>query len=224
MTADADKERLKAAKRAIFAWVNKQKLKTTPKAVLKVLAEYADVDGKSFHGQTTICERVGCSKSTLKRTLVALENEGRIRRQHRYDGRGKRTSDDIWLLYLELPLKMSPSDPTTAQNDVDYSSNCTSLGLILTPESNRESTDESFPLIPKGEQEEKSDWDSGKKGRRAFKMYPGTPGFDRWCGYYRACGNEDRVSEAVRLGYIAGTTTYPPTVGAGQQSNREASA
>ncbi|UVK37383.1 hypothetical protein LHFGNBLO_004406 [Mesorhizobium sp. AR10] len=83
------------------------------------------------------------------------------------------------------------------------------------------------PLTPTGEQEvgeEKSDWDSGKKGRPAFKMYPGTPGFDRWCGYYRACGNEDRVSEAVRLGYVAGTTTYPPTVGAGQQSNREASA
>ncbi|HEU5032714.1 MAG TPA: helix-turn-helix domain-containing protein [Spirillospora sp.] len=91
------------------------------KAVLLVLANYADEEFSCYPAQATIAEETEQSVRTVRRQLARLEELGLIRREHRYDGRGKRTSDRF---YLDLdataaePLadNLTASDPADADD------------------------------------------------------------------------------------------------------------
>lgn len=68
------------------------------KAVLLVLADYADHEWSCFPSQAKIAEQAEVGERTVRRILAEWEQTGLIRRAHRLavDGRG-RTSDRIYL-------------------------------------------------------------------------------------------------------------------------------
>lgn len=70
-----------------------------PKAVMLVLADYADEDGSCFPGQARVAGETETSERTVRRVLAELETVGALHREPRYrtDGHGGRTSDRIFL-------------------------------------------------------------------------------------------------------------------------------
>lgn len=88
----------------------------TRKSILRVLAIAANADDLStFIGQDTIAERAECDVRTVRRHLAALEADGRIMRKHRYNSRGKRTSDLITLI-VALPDNLPRSHESLQDN------------------------------------------------------------------------------------------------------------
>ena len=78
------------------------------KATLLILANYADENFSCFPSQETIAEESEQSVSSVYRQLKRLEALSLIRREKRYDGRGKRTSDRF---FLNLDLVVNVHDP-----------------------------------------------------------------------------------------------------------------
>jgi hypothetical protein len=73
------------------------------KSVLAAVATFADEDGYAYCGQATLAEMTDMSERSVREHLHNLEHAyGKIRREHRRKerggGRGKFTSDGIWLL------------------------------------------------------------------------------------------------------------------------------
>lgn len=73
------------------------------KSVLAALATFADEDGYCYAGQDTLSEMTDMSERSVREHLHNLEHAyGKIRREHRRrergGGKGKFTSDGIWLL------------------------------------------------------------------------------------------------------------------------------
>lgn len=216
-----DRQALRKAKLEMFSWVNNQKLKTGPKAVLKALAEFADQSGSTFRGQEAIAERVGCSERTVRRCLDQLENpseagEPLVRRTHRYDAKGRRTSDTITLLWRpSLPAILAGSEiaGTTGGKSVhDYRPNCTSLPAKIAASigTTVESINESYPPTHRGAQGR----DFGSRieasdGRR-MRLHAGSTEFDRWVAYWRSVGRADLVQEAISQGWLAAPSKWPP--------------
>lgn len=80
------------------AWSAEQRVGDVgTKAVLLLLANYADEEFSCFPGQGKIAEETEQSVRTVRRQLERLEALGLIKREKRYDGRGKRTSDRYFL-------------------------------------------------------------------------------------------------------------------------------
>ena len=88
---------------------------STEKAVLLVLANYADGDGECFPGQESIAQQAACSDRTVRRVLEAFEAKGLIARQERRRRDGSRTSDAIVLLAFQQAANLSGSGAATGQ-------------------------------------------------------------------------------------------------------------
>lgn len=74
---------------------------TGKKMILLALANYADEEGSCFPGQEKLARMTGQTERTVRRLLTELEDEGLIRRAHRYAaGSSGRTSDRY---ALQLP-------------------------------------------------------------------------------------------------------------------------
>jgi hypothetical protein len=111
------------------AWAAEQHLGDVAiKATLLLLANYADEQFSCFPGQETIADETDQSVSTVYRQLKRLELLRLIRREKRYDRRGKRTSDRIFLnLDLVVDIRKSALDQekslhgnmTGSKSDVD---------------------------------------------------------------------------------------------------------
>jgi hypothetical protein len=133
-------------KRAIYEWKNSAPVRGTHRAVLGALAEFADVKGETFRGQAAIAERCAFHEVTVRRALKALEGQGLIKREKRYDKQGRRTSDTIRLCINSLPSAALGSEVTTERSATHYRALCTSLPSAALPESTEESTEDSNKL------------------------------------------------------------------------------
>lgn len=83
------------------------------KAILFVLADYADSEWSSFASQRRIAAEAEVSERTVRRTLADLEASGIIRRERRHRKDGTRTSDRLLLVpdvIQSLPASLSASD------------------------------------------------------------------------------------------------------------------
>lgn len=83
-----------------LTWAFEQKLKPTQKIVLLALADHANDSGECWPGINKLCEKAGVSRSTLKRALEELEENGFIQRQERKRQNGSQTSN-LYFLTLE---------------------------------------------------------------------------------------------------------------------------
>lgn len=92
------------------------------KAVLVVLADYADDDGCAFPSQAAMAARAEMGVRTLRRHLEQLEGSGLVKRERRVGVDGERSSDGYQLalhvsaemslparLAADLPAKLAPS-------------------------------------------------------------------------------------------------------------------
>lgn len=91
-----------------MAWAIKQKAgNATGKAVLLMLANYADEDGICFPSQNTLANECECSTRAISNWLKRFEDAGLIARETRYGQLGYRTSDVIRLSIKSLPERGS---------------------------------------------------------------------------------------------------------------------
>ncbi|WP_420354814.1 helix-turn-helix domain-containing protein [Bartonella choladocola] len=91
-----------------MAWAIKQKAgNATGKAVLLMLANYADEDGICFPSQSTLATECECSTRAISNWLKRFEDAGLIARETRYGQLGYRTSDVIRLSMKSLPERRS---------------------------------------------------------------------------------------------------------------------
>ena len=88
----------------------------TEKAILLVLANYADGSGASFPGQQSIADQAACGERTVRRILASLEERGVIRREERRRRDGSRTSDVIVLVAFQQAANLAGSDEPTGQS------------------------------------------------------------------------------------------------------------
>jgi len=77
------------------------------KAILLVLANYADGAGVCFPGQENIAKQAACSERTVRRILESFEQRGIITRIERRRRDGSRTSDSIFLTAFAQPDTMT---------------------------------------------------------------------------------------------------------------------
>lgn len=90
------------------------------KAVLLILADYADERWSCYPSQGRIAAESELGERTVRRVLRELEDRGLIKRQRRGDKRGNRTSDRIFLVpatLASLPATMSARDSLPANGD-----------------------------------------------------------------------------------------------------------
>ena len=69
---------------AAMAWAWRQDLPPTPKLVLLALADHADDQGVCWPGQRGIAAKVGRSRRTVQRTIMALEGLGLLAVEGQY--------------------------------------------------------------------------------------------------------------------------------------------
>lgn len=71
-----------------ITWAFKQQLPTTQKFILVALADYADESGQCFPSHNKTAERVGASRSTVRRAIKQLTEQGYLTyvREQRKDG------------------------------------------------------------------------------------------------------------------------------------------
>lgn len=85
-----------------MTWAVKQKVgNATGKAILLMLANYSDHEGKCFPGQKTLSDECECSLRAVNTWLQMFERTGLIRREKRWRKDGYRSSDTI-ILSLEI--------------------------------------------------------------------------------------------------------------------------
>lgn len=75
----------------------------TEKAILLVLANYADGEGVCWPGQDSIAAQAACSDRTVRAVLTSFEARGVISRTHRQRRDGSRSSDEIRLTAFAEP-------------------------------------------------------------------------------------------------------------------------
>ena len=73
----------------------------TEKAILLVLANYANEFGISWPSQPTVAEQAACNDRTVRRTLLEFETRGILKRFPRWRRNGSRQSDVILLVAFE---------------------------------------------------------------------------------------------------------------------------
>jgi len=103
----------------------------TEKAILLLLANYADGDGVSFPGQQRIAEQACCGERTVRRILTSLEERGIIRRLERRRRDGSRTSDSIVLVKFQQPANMAGSEEPTGHCDLTNRPLCPDLPATM---------------------------------------------------------------------------------------------
>jgi len=81
-----------------MAWATEQKVgNATGKAILLMLANYADEAGSCFPSQKRLSEQCECSVATAQRWVKSLEEDGFLVREKRYGEGGYRRSDRLVL-------------------------------------------------------------------------------------------------------------------------------
>jgi len=91
-----------------MAWAVKQKVgNATGKAILLMLANYADENGTCFPSQQTLATECECSKRSILDWLQKFEDMGMIKRDRRHGFGGYRRSD---ILTLSLGAAFSPEN------------------------------------------------------------------------------------------------------------------
>lgn len=91
-----------------MAWAVKQKVgNATGKAILLMLANYADEEGKCFPSQETLAAECECSKRSILDWLQKFEDMGLLKRDRRHGAGGYRRSD---ILTLSLGAEFSPEN------------------------------------------------------------------------------------------------------------------
>jgi hypothetical protein len=73
----------------------------TEKAILLVLANYANEYGISWPSQPTVAEQAACNERTVRRTLLEFETRGVLNRFPRWRRNGSRQSDVILLVAFQ---------------------------------------------------------------------------------------------------------------------------
>jgi hypothetical protein len=92
-----------------MAWAVKQKVgNATGKAILLMLANYADEKGKCWPSQETLAEECECSVATVARWLNSFAEMGFLTRVKQYGEGGYRRAD-VLLLEIDLPVRELPS-------------------------------------------------------------------------------------------------------------------
>lgn len=87
-----------------MTWAVKQKVgNATGKAVLLMLANYADEGGECFPSQERLAAECECSVATVQRWLRAFEDWGAIERRKQYGEGGYRRADRLRLV-TDLPI------------------------------------------------------------------------------------------------------------------------
>lgn len=91
-----------------MAWAVKQKVgNATGKAILLMLANYADEGGRCFPSQETLANECECSKRSILDWLQKFEDMGLLRRERRHGAGGYRRAD---VLTLNLGAAFSPEN------------------------------------------------------------------------------------------------------------------
>lgn len=91
-----------------MAWAVKQKVgNATGKAILLMLANYADEQGKCFPSQETLASECECSKRSILDWLQKFEDMGLLSRERRHGAGGYRRAD---ILTLDLSAAFSPEN------------------------------------------------------------------------------------------------------------------
>ena len=94
-------------------WVRHlNELPAPARAVMYLLASYADEAGTCYPGQERIAQETSLSESTVRRALRALEDGGYLRREERRTSGGYRTSDRY-----HLQVGFRPPQGATGQSD-----------------------------------------------------------------------------------------------------------
>lgn len=94
-----------------MTWAVKQKVgNATGKAVLLMLANYADENGSCYPGQDKLAKECECSSRTVREWLDKFETMGLIVRQERRREDGYRTSDLIVMQLEKSPEAFSPEN------------------------------------------------------------------------------------------------------------------
>lgn len=92
-----------------MTWAVKQKVgNATGKAVLLMLANYADEAGECFPSQEKLAQECECSVATVQRWLKDFEDRGALEKRKQYGEGGYRRADRI-TLRLDLAITELPS-------------------------------------------------------------------------------------------------------------------
>jgi hypothetical protein len=92
-----------------MTWAVKQKVgNATGKAILLMLANYADDTGECFPSQEKLALECECSVATVQRWLKAFEAAGALNRRKQYGENGYRRADRL-VLRTDLHITMLPS-------------------------------------------------------------------------------------------------------------------
>lgn len=92
-----------------MTWAVKQKVgNATGKAILLMLANYADDAGECFPSQEKLAVECECSIATVQRWLKAFEEAGALTRRKQYGEHGYRRADRL-TLRTDLHITMIPS-------------------------------------------------------------------------------------------------------------------
>ncbi len=113
-----------------ISWAYEQNVKQPgAKFVLVSLANYADENGFCYPSQRTIARMTAQSERTVRGHLKQLEEDGFIKRDHRYAADGQRTSDGYDLLApaeslrQNLPVVKGTTGNTTGKKQQHYRQN-----------------------------------------------------------------------------------------------------
>lgn len=121
------------------------------KAILLVLANYADGAGVCFPGQENIAKQAACSERTVRRVLESFEERGVIARVERRRRDGSRTSDSIALTAFSQPATVSACAEPTGQSVTSNRPSCPNLPDTVSGLTTFEPSEE-----PSGEKRERS--------------------------------------------------------------------
>jgi hypothetical protein len=101
-----------------MTWAVKQKVgNATGKAILLMLANYADENGSCYPGQDKLAAECECSPRTIRDWLDKFEAMGLLTRSERRREDGYRTSDRITLQLDTSPAAFSPENISPENND-----------------------------------------------------------------------------------------------------------
>lgn len=158
------------------------------KAVLMVLADYADEDGSCYPGQERIAAESEVSVRTVRRILAEFEERGLIVRKARGVPGGGRTSDRIYLVMGAggNAASLSPLPPIPATDATKPASGDTETGQSLAGEPSGE------PPVEPSDNARSLDEIADELAARLVKGWPKRPnGADR-------LGGRKNVAKAIK--------------------------
>lgn len=104
-----------------MTWAIKQKAgNVTGKAILLMLANYANAEGECFPSHETIASDCECNRRSVLRWLGIFEAMGLIKREQRRRSDGTRTSDFITLNLSDTKSPSDTSKVTLCPNQSDF--------------------------------------------------------------------------------------------------------